>query len=449
MKMITTTYDGKVKKTTERDVQWIQDDISVENRVVNIYPQVEFQEIIGFGGAFTEASGYVLSKMSEKSRHEIIESYFGSSGIGYTTCRLHLDSCDFALGNYSAITDPNDFELKTFSLARDEEYILPLVRMAQQNGKEELQFLLSPWSPPAFMKTNKQKNGGGKLLPEYRTMWGQYMAKYVKAYWDMGINITMLSVQNEANATQKWDSCVYSGQEEMEFVRDYLGPAMEEAGAHDVQILVWDHNKERVFERMSEALADKEADKYVGGVAFHWYSGDHFEAVALVSRCFPGKKLIFSEGAFEYIPSEGIDQLDHAQAYAHQMIGNFNAGMHAAMDWNLALDKDGGPNHVNNLAIAPIMCDVQNDMYEVQLSHTYLGHFSKYIRPGAKRIGHSTYRGDLEVTAFKNPDGSIAAVVLNRTKNDIRYRLRFCGKLADELIANKESITTLLIQEQH
>lgn len=445
MKAITTTYKDKLVKTLETRLEFIPDRDDIENRVVNLYPQVHFQEIMGFGGALTEAAGYVLSKLSKEKQNEILESYFGKDGIGYTVCRLHLDSCDFALGNYSAVTDPLDKELKTFSLKRDEQYILPLIEKVKDISASKLQYLMSPWSPPEYMKTNKAKNNGGKLLPEYYPLWAKYMAKYVKAYRDMGINISMLSVQNEANATQKWDSCVYTGHEEMTFVRDHLGPAMEAAGVADTEILVWDHNKERVFERASEVFSDPAANKYAGGIAFHWYSGDHFEAVELVAKCFPDKKLIFSEGAFELIPSEGINQLSDAQMYAHQIIGNFNAGMHATIDWNIALDKNGGPNHVNNLAIAPVMCDTENDTYETQLSHTYLGHFSRYIKPGAKRIGYSSFTGELQITAFQNPGGDIVVVVLNETQKDISYRLRIQGKLIPKLVAQGESITTLLI----
>lgn len=445
LKKITTTYRDRIVKTETDFYEAGPEDISVEGEVINLYPEVSFQEIMGFGGAFTEAFGYTMSCLGEEKQREILEAYFGEEGLGYTVCRLHLDSCDFALSNYSAVTDPQDRELKTFSLDRDGQYILPYLKKAQEMSPRHIQYLMSPWSPPAFMKSNGQKNGGGKLLPEYRTLWGKYMAKYVAAYREMGFDVTMLSVQNEANATQTWDSCVYTGEEEMQFVRDCLGPALREEGAQDVRILVWDHNKERVFERAGTVFEDEAADGYAGGVAFHWYSGDHFEAVDLVARKWPDKKLVLSEGAFEYIPEEGIDQLDHAQTYAHQMIGNFNAGMHATIDWNLALNEQGGPNHVGNWAIAPIMCDTKENSFEKQLSYTYIEHFSRYIRPGARRIGFSRYTQELEVCAFQNPDRSVAAVILNRTNEEIPFHIRISGMLYENLVSPGSSIMTVLL----
>lgn len=446
LKAITTTYEKKIPKTVTEVYEPRPEDSSVEGEVINLYPEVSFQEIIGFGGAFTESFGYTMSCLGEEKQQDILEAYFGDGGLGYTMCRLHLDSCDFSLSNYSAVTDPQDRELKTFSLDRDRKYIIPYLKKAQEISERKIQYLMSPWSPPAFMKSNGQKNQGGKLLPEYYPLWGKYMAKYVAAYREMGFDVTMLSVQNEANATQRWDSCVYTGEEEMRFVRDSLGPALREAGAGNTQILVWDHNKERVFERARDVFSDEAAAGYAGGVAFHWYSGDHFEAVELVSRIWPDKKLILSEGAFEYIPEEGIDQLDHAQTYAHQMIGNFNAGMHATIDWNLALNEEGGPNHVGNWAVAPIMCDTKENSFEKQLSYTYIGHFSRHVRPGAHRIGFSRYTQELETCAFRNTDGTIVAVILNRTLKEIPFQLRISGKLYENLVSPGSSIMTILLE---
>lgn len=445
MKIITTTYEAKQVKTTTGYCDFRDEDISVEGEVINLYPDVTFQEIIGFGGAFTESFGYTMSQLSHDVQEEIMEAYFGENGLGYTMCRLHLDSCDFSLSNYSAVTDPDDTELKTFSLERDQKYILPYIKRAQELSAQKIHYMMSPWSPPAFMKSNGMKNCGGRLLPQYYDLWGRYMAKYVAEYRKMGIDIIQLTVQNEANATQTWDSCVYTAEEERDFVKDCLGPAMEAAGAGDTDILVWDHNKERVYERAKAVFSDAKADCYAKGIAFHWYSGDHFEAVRLVAKCYPDKKLVLSEGAFEYIAEEGIDQLNHAQIYAHQMIGNFNAGMHATIDWNLALNEQGGPNHVGNWAVAPVMCDTQNNSYEKQLSYTYIGHFSRYIKPGAKRIGYSSYLDKLEVTAFQNTDGQLAAVILNRTEEELPFHIRVEGKLYEDLKAPGCSIITLLL----
>lgn len=443
IKLVTTTYEDKKIVTLEKSEDFKRDQ-GVEMKVVNLYPQVEYQTFEGFGGAITEASGYTFAQMGENSRKKILDAYFGTEGNGYRFARMALDSCDFSMGNYSAVTDPEDVELKSFSLHRDEEYILPLLREAQKNAGEPIHIMLSPWSPPAFMKTNGEKNGGGELKPKYRKLWAEYICRYIKEYRSKGFLVEMITLQNEPNATQKWDSCRYTAQQEKEFLRDYLYPALLENGLKDINVCIWDHNKERVFERACEVI-DDETDKMVQGVAFHWYTGDHFDTLRLVGEKFPDKKLIFSEGCVEYSRFGSGDQLAAAQMYAHDILGNLNAGMNVYLDWNLVLDEKGGPNHVGNYCDAPIMCDTKNDIVEEKLSHNYIGHFSRYIKPGAKRIATSSYTDKLEVTAFKNQDGCLAVVLLNRSKSEHPVSMRLEGETV-EFTVPADSILTGLIE---
>lgn len=442
VKLITTTYESQTAFTRQK-IQEFKLDCVVENKAVNLYPQISYQTFEGFGGAITEAAGYTFSRMSEASQKEIIGAYFGSGGNGYRFARMAIDSCDFSLGNYSAVTDPEDTELQSFTLRRDEQYILPLLRAAEHAAGEPISIMLSPWSPPAFMKSNGQKNGGGFLKPEYRGLWAQYLCRYIKEYQNRGFSVKMLSIQNEPNATQTWDSCRYDGEQEKEFLRDYLYPALQENGLGEIQVCIWDHNKERAFERACEVL-DSETDKMVQGVAFHWYSGDHFDTVRLIREKFPDKKLVFSEGCVEYSRFGADDQLKNAQMYAHDIIGNLNAGMNVSLDWNIILDETGGPNHVKNFCDAPVMCDTGKDTVEKKLSYTYIGQFSRYIQPGAKRIASSKYTDELEVTAFRNPDSSLTAVLLNRTGAALPVCLRLQGQAA-QFVLPADSITTALI----
>ena len=158
-------------------------------------------------------------------------------------------------------------------------------------------FLSSPWSPPAFMKTNGEMNNGGKLKSEYAKLWATYIAKYIKAYEEEGIKISYITVQNEPLATQTWDSCIWTAEEEGEFATKYLGPALEKAGYSNIKILVWDHNREILFDRFSTSMKAENADKYIGGAAFHWYSGDQYDQVAQVAKYFP-KKELFPSGEY-------------------------------------------------------------------------------------------------------------------------------------------------------
>jgi len=420
-------------------VQSMIDEKGKEKNLINLVPEVEYQEIEGFGGAFTEAAAVTLNKLSKENRDKILKLYFSEDeGIGYNVGRVHMNSCDFSDGNYACVEE-NDETLDSFNVDRDKQAVIPMVRDAMKYGG--LQIFMSPWSPPAYMKTNGEMNHGGKLKPEYRELWAQCYAKFIEAYRKEGIDIWGVSVQNEPKATQKWDSCIYTAEEERDFVKKYLGKKMDELG---VKILFWDHNKERVMDRAMIMLSDEEAAKYIYGLAFHWYSGDHFEQLEMFNRLYPEKKLVFSEGCYEYSKGQ-MDTYKIGEKYAHDMIGNFNNYCNLFCDWNLVLNEKGGPNHVGNFCDAPIMADTENDRIDIHESYYYIGHFSKYVKKGAKRIGSSKWIFDLETVAFKNPDGSIVSVVLNRTGEDIPFFFRLNGELI-ESVAESHSIATYIFE---
>lgn len=442
IKLITTTYKEN-KLETSCTTKGFCEDKGIEMQVVNIYPQVGYQVFDGFGGAITEASGYAFSRMSKANQKRILDAYFGKEGNNYKIVRTHMDSCDFSLDQYEAMSDPTDTEFKSFNLDRDEKYILPLLREAQETVGESLSIMLTPWSPPSFMKTNEQRVRGGALKKEYREFWAEYICRYIKEYIRRGFSVKMLTIQNEPNATQSWDSCLYTAEEEKEFLRDYLYPAQVKNNLEHVEVSIWDHNKERVFERAC-TIIDEETDKMVQGVAFHWYTGNHFDAVKLTRERFPDKKLIHTEGCVEYSRFSDQGQLKNAQMYAYDILGNINAGMNAFIDWNIILDEKGGPNHVGNYCDAPIMCDTVNDKVQEKLSYTYIGHFSRYIQPGARRIASTKYTDKLSIVSLKNPDGTIVVVFLNCSKENVPVKLRLNGQVAEIEIPEKSIVTGLI-----
>ncbi len=414
---------------------------SGEMQLVKVYPSVLYQEILGMGGAFTESSAYTYSQMSEEKQKEIISLYFGEDGNNYNFCRTHIQSCDFALGNYAYITDESDSDLTSFSIENDRKYILPLIKAALKE-KEEIRFLATPWSPPAFMKTNGEMNHGGKLKEEYRGMWADMIVRYIDEYAKEGIKISRLTIQNEPAATQTWDSCLFSGTEEAEFAVNYLRPALNKAGHSDVKINIWDHNKEKVLDRAEESFLVKNAKQVIDGIAFHWYTGDHFEALQETGRQYADKELIFTEGCVEYSRFDTDNQIAHAEMYAHDIIGNFKAGMNGFIDWNLILDEKGGPNHVGNFCDAPIMCHAKEDVIDIKLSYYYIGHFSRFIKPGAKRILASSFSKHLEAVAFMNPDGEKVLVILNTSDKEIEFTITDTV-LSGEMKMKEHSIMTL------
>ncbi len=389
-------------------------------RTVRIYRDCKYQTIRGFGGAFTQSSGYNFGKLPAEKQKSFIGDYFSENGLNYNLGRVHINSCDFALGNYTYLKDADSQE-DEFDISIDEKYIIPMIEEAAKYGETEL--LASPWSPPAYMKTNGDMNHGGKLIKDFYGKWARYMVRYVQEFRKRGANITMITVQNEPEAVQTWDSCIYTAGEEGEFAASFLGPELEKAGLSDVKLFVWDHNKEILYDRAKGAMSVPGADRYIGGFAFHWYTGDHFDAVRLTQEAFPGKELIFTEGCVEYSRFADSNEVGKAEMYAHDMIGNLNAGATGIIDWNLLLDAQGGPNHVGNFCAAPVMCSEAFDDYEKRLSYYYIGHFSRYIRKGAKRLATSRFSDSVEIAAFENPDGSTAAVLMNRTGSDNRFCL--------------------------
>ncbi len=418
--------------------------ISDEFYVVNLYEQEQGRVFDGLGGAATEAAAHVFASMPADKQEELLDCYFGG-GAAYRYLRVSIDSCDFAIGHYEAMSDPTDTELASFSLAHDEKEIIPFILRAQERAGRTLPLMLSPWSPPAFMKTTGERNRGGQLRPEYREMWAEYICRYIEGYEAHGLRVAFLSVQNEPNATQSWDSCIYTGEDERVFVRDFLSPALKRHGLN-VTVCIWDHNKERVYARAMESIQADTQD-LIGGIAFHFYTGDHFKALELLSRRFPEKKLIFSEGCMEYSRKDvGRDVWMHALRYAHEYIGDIDHGATLLLDWNIYLDQQGGPNHVQNFCSAPVMCDLETKEIIRNPSQQALALIGQTIRPGSVHIASSAWHPEIETVAVLRPEGGAALLLLNRSKDAFPVKPVYCGQVTECTLA-PESITAVIFEE--
>jgi len=389
-----------------------------------------FQTHMGIGGAFTEAAATVWQGLSEAARGQLLRDYFDPvCGHGYTVARVHMNSCDFALGNYAHVEQPDDFALSSFNIDRDRCALLPFIRAALHAAGRPIQLLASPWSPPAWMKTNGEMNNGGSLRPECRAAWAQCYVRFINAYAAEGVPVWGVSVQNEPAARQRWDSCLYTAEEERDFVREHLGPTLHGAGLGHIKIVVWDHNRDLMVERASAIYADVEASKYVWGMGFHWYGEDHFDQVQLVHDAWPDKQLLFTEDCQEGGPH--IGSWDLGERYARSMINDFNRWTVGWLDWNLLLETDGGPNHVGNMCSAPVLADAMATANDHELLHQssyfYIGHFARFIQPGAQRVLCACSRQALECTAFANPDGTTAVVAMNRGEVPLSFSLQING----------------------
>ncbi len=417
---------------------------------VFVDPGKTFQTMIGIGGALTDASAETFAKLSKERQKEFLTAYYDKEkGIGYTLARTNINSCDFSSDSYTYVTD-GDKDLKTFSIAHDRQYKIPFIKAAAGAAGGKLTLFVSPWSPPAWMKTNNSMLQGGKLKPEFMQSWASYYVRFIKAYEAEGIPVWGLTVQNEPMATQIWESCIFTAEEERDFIKNYLGPTLQKQAMGNKKLIAWDHNRDLIYQRAGTILSDPEAAKYVWGVGFHWYetwtgAGMNFENLKRVHEAFPDKNLIFTEGCVEKFNAEQVNEWRLGERYGTSILNDFNNGTAAWTDWNVLLDEKGGPNHVGNFCFAPVHADTKADKLIYTNSYYYLGHFSKFIQPGAKRIISSASRDNLQTTAFINPDGKIVVVVLNLTDEKLPYYLWIGGKAA-ETTSLPHSITTLIIK---
>lgn len=485
-----TSFDTKTGKEAfeTRPVQMLAEaDLpkQIESNVLGIYLEYRFQVFDGFGCAMTETSCYLLSRMEPEVRKAALSCWFGPEGMNASFVRIPIDSCDYSLSEYQAVADPiADPELKTFHIDRDRKYILPVMKEAMELAGRPISVLLSPWSPPADWKTPPEltqndaavyggmgmevditKAGrcfGGRLKKEYYGPWAKYLVKFIQAYLAEGIPVTMLSVQNEANAATSWDSCVWSGEQERTFLKDYLYPEMQAAGLTErVKLYIWDHNKERMIEHIDEMMAGGIGD-LIDGFAYHWYTGDHFDALSMLHERYPDKVLMHSEScglhipgkvyAFEpkdAVPTDGPTPLEvdfqDAENYAHDIIGNLNHGMNRFIDWNMIVDRTGGPRHVIGGFAAPLVAE-EDGSWSKTISYHYLEQIASVVHPGAVRLGRSVYRQEVEAAAMRNPDGSIGIVLLNRQKEELPVVIRMQGTLA-EITLPAQTLSTILLEK--
>ena len=406
---------------------------------VFVEPTKTFQNFMGIGGAITDASAEVFAKLSKEKQQELLNAYYDKEkGIGYSLLRTTIHSSDFSSGTYTYIKD-GDKDLKTFNIDHDRQYRIPMLKEAIKTAGGKLLLYVSPWSPPAFMKTNGNMLKGGTLLPEYYQSWANYYTKFIKAYEKEGMPIWGLTVQNEPMATQTWESCIYSAEAERDFLKNFLGPTMKKEGLGDKKIVVWDHNRDLMNQRANVIFSDPEASKYAWGMGFHWYEtwaggAPMFDNVRKVHEAYPSKNLLFTEGCVEKFDAKKYQFWANGERYGTSMINDFNNGTVGWTDWNILLDQNGGPNHVGNFCFAPIHADTNSGELIYTPSYYYIGHFSKFIQPDAKRVSTAVSRSSLISTSFLNKDGKMVTVVMNQSDQSVTYNL---------IIANVKTVVVI------
>ncbi|MFY0608655.1 MAG: glycoside hydrolase family 30 protein [Cyclobacteriaceae bacterium] len=443
---------------------------------VKLLPSVKRQTITGFGGSFTESSAYLLNQLSPENRMKIIDAYFGDEGAQFSLTRTHISSCDFSLSNYTYAPVPDDMELDSFSIDEDLDDIIPMIKDAMAASSEGFKIISSPWTAPPWMKDNNHWVGG-KLLPKYYDTWALFFSKYLEAYKAEGIDIWGLTVENEPHGNgNNWESMHFSPEEMTQFVNNHLGPKLKADGKGAVNILGYDQNREGLKEWVDVMYDDNGESEYYAGTAVHWYESTFMvfpEALEYAHDRAPNKYLIQTEACVDseipkwkddawYWSKEATDwgwdwapeeqkpwhpKYVPTYRYARDIIGCLNNWVDGWVDWNMVLDRQGGPNWFKNWCVAPVIVDPEADeVYFTPIYYT-LAHFSKFIRPQAQVIGLENSDDELLVTAAENPDGTIAVVILNQSTKSKSIKLSLDERNTMVSI-NPQAIQTLVIKPQ-
>ena len=414
---------------------------------VFVNPGKRFQPMLGIGGAITDSSAEVFAALSPATQAEFLKAYYDPrEGIGYTLLRTTIHSSDFSSSSYTYI-DEGDKALSTFSIDHDRKARIPMIKRAIEAAGGKLTTYASPWSAPAFMKTNGHMLRGGALLPEYNDAWARYFTRFIQAYEAEGIPIWGITLQNEPMAKQTWESMLFTAEEERDFLKNHLGPTMHRAGYADKKIIVWDHNRDMMVHRARVIFDDPEASKYAWGMGFHWYEtwagfDPMFGNVAAVAQAYPDKHLLLTEATVEKFDPARYQHWPNAERYGTAIINDLNNGAEGWTDWNILLDQHGGPNHVGNFCFSPIHGDTTTGELIYTPSYYYIGHFSKFIRPEARRVSAVSSRSTLLTTAFLNLDNRLATVVMNRTDQPITYNF-YVGDRSAQVTIPAHAIQTL------
>ena len=444
-----------------------------EASTIVINSKKEFQTITGFGGAFTESSAYLLNKMSEEKRDEILEAYFAKDGARYSLARTHMNSCDFSLNNYSYTPVAGDKNLDHFSIDQDKDDIIPMIKDAIAISEDGFKLFSSPWTASPWMKDNNSWVGG-KLLPQYYDTWALFFSKYVDAYNAEGIDIWGFTVENEPHGNgENWESMHYTPQEMTHFVQNFLGPKLEADGKGHLKILGYDQNREGIREWVDVMYKDEASSKYYDGTAVHWYESTYnyfAEELQYAHNKAPEKYLIQTEACVDaevpvwkddkwYWKKEATDwgydwreedkkylhpKYSPVNRYARDIIGCLNNWVDGWVDWNMVLDTKGGPNWANNWCIAPVIVDPEKDEVYYTPLYYVMTHFSKFIRPEAKVIEVKKSDEELMVAAAKNPDESIAVVIFNEGTTPKNFELTH-NDLIKNISISPQAIQTIMI----
>ncbi|XP_051901585.1 lysosomal acid glucosylceramidase [Pristis pectinata] len=397
----------------------------------------KYQRMKGFGGAMTDAAAINILSLSPGSQRNLLRSYFSEEGIEYNIIRVPMASCDFSTRVYTYDDQPGDLGLHHFSLAKeDTDMKIPLIQTAQKISKRSLSLFASPWTAPAWMKTNNSTIGKGTLRgspggPYYKS-WANYFVRFLDEYAKHNLTFWAVTVENEPTMglmTGYHFQCLgYTPELQRDFIALDLGPALHNSAHKNVKLMMLDDQRLLLPYWAKVVLGDEHAAQYVDGIAVHWYMdmlAPADKTLGTTHQLFPEYFLFASEACTGDMPWEHMVQLGswkRGAMYSQDIIQDLKNFVTGWTDWNIALDLQGGPNWVRNFVDSPVIVDRKRDLFYKQPMFYHMAHFSKFVPEGSQRVGlEPSAETELEAVAFLQPNGTVVVNVLNWTPSDVDF----------------------------
>lgn len=434
---------------------------------IEVSEWIKAQTISGFGGAFTDAAGIQLNSISNAAKDRLLDAYFGKNGSRYTFGRVPIASSDFSTHAYSYVEKDGDFNFTTFALTEEDYKMkIPHILTALNMSGGQLKLFASPWSAPAWMKQNNQMTYGGWLKGDldgdYYKAYVNYYVKFFEEYAKNNLTFWGVTIQNEPGNTWKIQGMEFPPKYQRDFASDLLAPALQKIeSGKNVLIIGHDNNRGGIFDAANQIYVDKDTPSVIAGLGTHIYVHDvPYSVLTRIHEFRPDKFLLSTEsctGDSDDHPHVMLGHWGRAEFYAMDIIMNLRNWVTGWVDWNLALDMEGGPNWAQNKVDAPIIVNNKTDEFYKQPMYYILGHFSRFVPPGSVKIDSQVTSGfdaglmrfqcdncPVQPIAFLTPDGDIALVILNRhNKKTYPISLNQGGKEAKFTVEPRSIVTAV------